>query len=818
MTRKVRNMKKRTSAVPGFSGLVPIVVAFVLILVPSLLSAQDGGGQSGADFLLNPSAPRADSMGGVLDGQGDPLEGMFFNPSVLMLDPNIALNIGITPYPNGVTDAALSLGIPIGPGMLGVAGELVSLGEFTFINDVGQPQGSVTVFDAQGAAGYAMDVWNHLSVGGSAKFVYRTLGDSSAIAGGIDAGATWWFETPHIGQRPKPPTVEQLEAQRDRELSSIESELARRTREAAGDVADLRDELAGLEADLDRLNEKLGAAEEGDDTSSIEASIAETEANIDTVQSSLTQAEDAAADDLAAVDAWHKQAVDAANARHAARVADLREVESERARLFAVVDDPETMLTADAIISNIEDAIARTREFERDRKTTLREQAAAYRSTRDARLAEIGEQIIGYEAQIAELAGSDVERLRREIQDLEARIAELEASGSEADADQARTLKDTVKAKQNELDALQNDPWVRRLQRRIEDKDEEAAAIEAAVQAFAVDTDAEIEQVGARADADVADFLALSESLQTQLRRAQLRRQLDLIDARTTRASDRAEARYESEEQGIYQTLLAAMYGNEEQIFDARKELAQRDSEDRRFEFESRMTRDREAEEDEFAFQERFLTRQISDLNRSEPVDEAALESAQNDLALLRENHDQAVSDFDQQARDFQTRDEQQLRDELAVVKAERQKVRLIYLQTDDPYRNTAVSLSIRNLGTNLKFDTVGYPMPRTVALSGSYAFLNTDQHTARVSTEVEFPLYGSPTLSDLQVGVGVEYGFADLLEIRAGYGFGSPERSFSAGVGLDFALGFTSYAIDYAFRPIPNYGFVHSIGVAIGF
>ncbi|MCK4514761.1 MAG: hypothetical protein KAU31_05845, partial [Spirochaetaceae bacterium] len=140
--------------------LLPLVV---LLMIGAVATAQeDGGGQSGADFLLSPSTPRADAMGGVVDGQGDPLEGMFFNPSILMLDPNLQINIGITPLPNGVTDAALSFGMPIGPGMLGVAAQLMSVGEFTYVSDIGQPSASVTLFDAVGSAGYAMYVWDHL--------------------------------------------------------------------------------------------------------------------------------------------------------------------------------------------------------------------------------------------------------------------------------------------------------------------------------------------------------------------------------------------------------------------------------------------------------------------------------------------------------------------------------------------------------------------------------------------------------------------------------------------------------------------------------
>lgn len=804
--------------------MVVLLALAALLLGGGTITAQDGGGQSGAEFLLSPSAPRSDAMGGVADAQGDPLEGMFFNPSMLMLDDSIQLNVGITPLPNGITDAAVTFGAPIGPGMLGVAAQLVSLGEFTYVNASGQPQGTLTLFDAAGSAGYAAYVWDHLSVGGNAKFIYRTLGDSTAVGGGVDLGATWWFETPHIGQRPKPPTIEELEARRDRELGRIESEKENRTEEAAGEVAELRKEVTGLEEDLVKVETDIAEAEEGEDTTELEAELAETEAALADARSRLEDAEEAASGDLAEIEAWYEEQVAEAQAAHAARVAELRFIESERARLFEVVNDPDAMLTSDAINGNIEDAIQRTREFQSDRTASLREANAEFRRTRSNRISEIAEKISSYEESITEIVGPDANRLRREIDDLEESIAELEAAEVESEevdnSDQIDAAEDQLNEARDQLDELQSDPWVRRLQRRIEDKEEEVAEIQAAIEEFDADTTAAIEALDAQTERRIAEFEALREELNTDLRRAQLRFELDGIDARNERAAERAALRYENSEQEIYQTLLAAMYDNEENIFDAQIDLAYQDSENRTFDTEAELANALEAEEDDFAFQERLLTRQIADINSAEPVDEAALEAARQELEQLRADHDAALDEIAERQASFDDEESARLKRELNAIRAERQKVRLIYLQTDDPYRNTTITLAVRNLGTNLKFEAEGYPMPRTAALGLSYAVVNTDMHTVRLSTEAELPLYGfdeaTPFYEDIQVGVGLEYGFANFLDIRAGYSFGTPERSFSVGFGVDFTLGFSSYAVDYVFRPIPDYGFVNSFGVAI--
>ena len=76
----------------------------------------------------------------------------------------------------------------------------------------------------------------------------------------------------------------------------------------------------------------------------------------------------------------------------------------------------------------------------------------------------------------------------------------------------------------------------------------------------------------------------------------------------------------------------------------------------------------------------------------------------------------------------------------------------------------------------------------------------------------------GGDEVDELSVGVGLEYVFADFLYARAGYTFNSTDRSFSSGIGARLALGFTEYSVDYTFRPMPDYGFLHSVGVSVSF
>jgi len=111
--------------------------------------------------------------------------------------------------------------------------------------------------------------------------------------------------------------------------------------------------------------------------------------------------------------------------------------------------------------------------------------------------------------------------------------------------------------------------------------------------------------------------------------------------------------------------------------------------------------------------------------------------------------------------------------------------------------------------------DPTGFLLPTLASASLGYAVVHLEDHAATLSVQVDVPVVGTEQPS---VGVGLEYAFADMLFVRGGYTFNSLQRSFSAGLGLKLALGFTQYVVDYTFRPIPDYGFVHSVGVSVRF
>jgi hypothetical protein len=393
----------------------------------------------------------------------------------------------------------------------------------------------------------------------------------------------------------------------------------------------------------------------------------------------------------------------------------------------------------------------------------------------------------------------------------------LEAQGDDESKARAKALGGEISARQKELQAALSDPWVKRLQGRVEAKKQEIAGIEADVAAMAEETDQGIQEASARAEKDIEKFEDLRQDLQKDLRKAKLKRELDLLEAGRESAREKAQRNYKAKEKRVYERLLAAMYGQEEKIFQARLGAAKDDAELRRYDFETEQAQVREALENEFAFQERFLSRKIAE---AKSQGSAELESLQQELAQKEQEYEEALAELDQKAGEFSQNEEAALNRQLEDIKYERQKVRLVFLQTDTPYLNTSGGLFLRNAGSPITFVSEAYPMPITLSASLGYAVVNTELHNVKLTTQFDLPLYDTEYIADLlSLGVGIEYVFADLAYVRAGYTFlGAADRSFSAGFGVRLALGFTEYTVDYAFRPLTDYGFLHSVGVSIAF
>jgi len=241
-----------------------------------------------------------------------------------------------------------------------------------------------------------------------------------------------------------------------------------------------------------------------------------------------------------------------------------------------------------------------------------------------------------------------------------------------------------------------------------------------------------------------------------------------------------------------------------------RLQSAREDAESRRYDFKTAQNKTLESLENEFAFQERFLSAKVSQLKKEGP-DSAELASTKEELKAKRVEYQQALAELDGKAKNFSGAEQSRLDKEIAAIKEERRKIRLVFLQTDTPYKNTNVNMVVRNGGTPMTFVSEGYPLPTTFSVAVGYAFVNTVLHNAKLTAQLNVPFYDA-----ISLGFGAEYVFGNLVYVRGGYTFGAVDRSFSTGAGVRLALGFTEVSVDYTFRPLPDYGLLHSIGVAL--
>lgn len=787
-------------------------VLFIAILIPAAVAlAQSESGTTAADFLIFPPASRIDAMGGVADGLGEDLEGLQFNPALLAPLTDFRLQLNVNPLPNEVTNSQLAAAFPLLGGTFAASAQMLNTGGFTYVNELGQPEASVSVYDAAVSVGYSRYLWRTISLGLNAKGIYSTLGEYDAIGFAADVGAAAWFETPHIGRAPKPPTMKQLEARYEKEKKEIEAENDKRMKPVTEESETIRGQIEKLEGRETDLEVKIAEAEP-EKQAELQAERVEVENQIDGLKKQLAAAQEKEKDAVAEIEAWYRAEMAAAGARHADRVANLDWIESERSRLFSVIDDPAEELGAEIVDANIDESITKVRSFLSDRRQAFVSRKEAYTQRLKNRIAEIRQEISDYQQMIDEETGPKAKQLNQEIDSLKNQKASLTESEDPESKGRIKEIDGQISDKEKELQDLLSDPWLKRLTGRIDDKTAEIEQLQAEIETLAGDTEEAISDAEVEADKEIRKFESLREELQKELKKAKLKRELDLLDARNENSIDKAQRVYKAKEKKIYERLLAAMYRNEEEIFQARLQSAKEDADIRNYDFETDQEKTKESLEDEFAFQERYLSSKISQLKRDNP-DSQELASTEEELKAKEAEYDQAVAQLEEKAKSFSENERSRLEQEIAAIEEEREKVRLVYLQTDTPYKNTNFNLVIRNGGTQMTFVSDKYPLPTTFSAALGYSFLNTDLHNAKLTAQLNVPFYDV-----ISVAIGAEYVFADLVYVRGGYTFGAVDRSFSTGAGVRLALGFTEVSVDYAFRPLPEYGLLHSIGVALSF
>ena len=141
-------------------------------------------------------------------------------------------------------------------------------------------------------------------------------------------------------------------------------------------------------------------------------------------------------------------------------------------------------------------------------------------------------------------------------------------------------------------------------------------------------------------------------------------------------------------------------------------------------------------------------------------------------------------------------------------------------MKFDGPGLNVPATASDQLRGEYIyKIDAIGFELPTTFELGLGYQTRIAGMHSLHVATAFQ-----NNNFSSDQYKAGVEYGFRQLLFLRAGYDY-SPslgedkETIFGAtfGAGLHTSFGGTVVRFDYAYRAVEYFGNNHVFSVVLG-
>lgn len=117
-------------------------------------------------------------------------------------------------------------------------------------------------------------------------------------------------------------------------------------------------------------------------------------------------------------------------------------------------------------------------------------------------------------------------------------------------------------------------------------------------------------------------------------------------------------------------------------------------------------------------------------------------------------------------------------------------------------FKSFVFGMSVRNFSQEIKYQNEGFQLPLTFSIGASMNVMDFfeglgNMHSLLVSIDALHPRSYSERLN-----IGVEYIFAGILALRAGYLYNYDERDITAGFGVQKEFGNRNIAIDYAYTP----------------
>ncbi|MBU1262229.1 PorV/PorQ family protein [bacterium] len=124
------------------------------------------------------------------------------------------------------------------------------------------------------------------------------------------------------------------------------------------------------------------------------------------------------------------------------------------------------------------------------------------------------------------------------------------------------------------------------------------------------------------------------------------------------------------------------------------------------------------------------------------------------------------------------------------------------------PAKNLKIGVAIQNMGTEIKYEEEGDPLPLNIKLGTAYRFNN-----LLLALDINKPIENK-----LRFNIGGEYWIAKIMALRAGYKF--KQEGSGSDTGLTAGIGFkiSNYRFDYAYVPYGNLDNTHQVSLTARF
>ncbi len=127
--------------------------------------------------------------------------------------------------------------------------------------------------------------------------------------------------------------------------------------------------------------------------------------------------------------------------------------------------------------------------------------------------------------------------------------------------------------------------------------------------------------------------------------------------------------------------------------------------------------------------------------------------------------------------------------------------------------KRLSIGAAVQNFGGKVKFVKESYDLPQMIKAGVGYNVLKLKMHTGLILVDLLKPMDG-----DYRINTGLEYGFYEIVFIRAGYQVKNELTDYTVGCGIRLPFKGNEAMIDYAYVPYGVFGVTHRVGLIFRF